>query len=366
VSGSFPAVPAESTESLRIPANRLRELTARALEAAGADAEAATSLAGSLIRSNLRGVDSHGFMRFGEYLKAIRQGRIVPAARPTVSIDDGPFVLVNGNRCFGQIAARFATLYAIEKVRQNGLTLAMVNNVVHVGRLGEYVELAAERGHIALAWCNGGPRGGNVAPFGGRAGALGTNPVAFGIPAGDRPPIIADFSTSIAAEGKIRLMAQAERLMPEPWVIDADGNPSVNPHDLYSGGAILPMAGHKGFALGLLVEILGGILAGEGCASLGENPGNGFVILILDSGRVRPREEFGLRVDKVIETVKAIPPASGFPQVLVPGEPELATQAERDIAGIPVSRETWRQFKEAASSVGVEVYDQTSEDVVDL
>jgi len=305
-------------------------------------------------------------MRFGEYLKAIRQGRIVPAARPTVSIDDGPFVLVNGNRCFGQIAARFATLYAIEKVRQNGLTLAMVNNVVHVGRLGEYVELAAERGHIALAWCNGGPRGGNVAPFGGRAGALGTNPVAFGIPAGDRPPIIADFSTSIAAEGKIRLMAQAERLMPEPWVIDADGNPSVNPHDLYSGGAILPMAGHKGFALGLLVEILGGILAGEGCASLGENPGNGFVILILDSGRVRPREEFGLRVDKVIETVKAIPPASGFPQVLVPGEPELATQAERDIAGIPVSRETWRQFKEAASSVGVEVYDQTSEDVVDL
>jgi uncharacterized oxidoreductase len=352
-------------DRLRIPANRLRELTERVLEAAGADSEAAKSLAGSLVLSNLRGVDSHGFMRFGEYLRAIRQGRIVPSARPTVSSDNGPFVLVDGNRCFGQIAARFATFHAIEKVRENGLVLAMVNNVVHVGRLGEYVELAAEHGCIALAWCNGGPRGGNVAPFGGRARALGTNPIAFGIPAGDKPPIIADFSTSISAEGKIRLMAQAKMLMPEPWVIDAEGNPSVNPNDLYSGGAILPMAGHKGFALGLLVEVLGGILAGEGCASLGENPGNGFVILVLNIGRVRPPEEFALRVDKVIEAIKGIPPGPGFSQVLVPGEPELATQEEREIEGIPVSRETWRQFKEAASSVGVEVHDESPEDVVD-
>jgi uncharacterized oxidoreductase len=326
-------------------------------EKAGADEEAAAALASSLVLSNLRGVDSHGFMRVGEYLERIRGGRINPLGRPIVSHEEGGLIRVDGQKGFGQLAARLAAVRAIEKARQHGIALATAANIVHVGRLGEYVELAVEQGCVALACCNGGPAGGNVAPFGGRRAALATNPIAYGIPARERPALIADFSTSTAAEGKIRLFLQSGSLLPEPWIIDANGNPSRDPHDLYAGGAILPMAGHKGFALGLLVEILGGLVAGAGCASLGQEAGNGFVIIVLDVSHLQPIDAFVALVDDVVAAVEAVPPADGFSRVVVPGEPEDIAQHERERSGIPVSEETWRLFREAAGSVGVVVDD---------
>jgi uncharacterized oxidoreductase len=351
--------PNEAAGGCLISGDRLLDLVRQVFIAAGADEEAASLVARSLILSNLRGVDSHGFIRVSEYLKRIRGGRIDPTARPTVERKDAALVQVDGHRCFGQLGARFATLQALSQARKNGLALATLKNVVHVGRLGEYVELAAEQGFIALACCNGGPPGGNVAPFGGRSRALATNPIAYAIPAGEGPAIAADFSTAISAEGKIRVALQAGKPLPEPWIVDIEGNLSRDPHDLYAGGAILPMAGHKGFALALLVEILGGVLVGEGCACLGEDPGNGFLILALDVARFRSLESFGARVDEVIEAMHAVPPASGFDRVLVPGEPELAVQQRREREGIPVSAGTWRQFEEAARSVGVEIEEGT-------
>jgi uncharacterized oxidoreductase len=342
-----------------VPAPRLRDLTQRIFEGAGADEEGAASLASSLVLSNLRGVDSHGFMRVVEYLDRIRSGRIDPAARPIVSHEEGVLLRVDGQKGFGQLAARLAALRATEKAKQHGLALATAANIVHVGRLGEYVELAVEQRCFALACCNGGPAGGNVAPFGGRQAALATNPIAYGIPAGERPPLIADFSTSMSAEGKIRLFLQAGTLLPGSWIIDSDGNPSNDPRDLYSGGAILPMADHKGFALSLMVEILGGLLAGAGCASLGQEAGNGFVIIVLDIARLQPIGAFAAGVDSVVAALQAVPPAAGFSRVVVPGEPENVTQQERERAGIPVSEETWRLFREAARSVDVDVDDET-------
>jgi uncharacterized oxidoreductase len=341
-----------------VPAARLRALAQQVFERAGADEEAAAALACSLVLSNLRGVDSHGFMRVGEYLERVRSGRIAPSARPVVVHDGGALLRVDGRQGFGQLAARLATLQAVERARQHGLALATASNIVHVGRLGEYVELAVEQGCIALACCNGGPAGGNVAPFGGRRAILATNPIAYGIPAGQRPALIADFSTSTAAEGKIRLHLQSGSLLPEPWIIDAHGTPSYDPRDLYAGGAILPMAGHKGFALGLLVEILGGLLAGAGCASLGQEPGNGFVIVVVNVAHLQPVDAFTAGVDDVVNAVEAIPPAAGVTRVIVPGEPEAVAQDERERAGIPVSDGTWRLFKEAAASVGLAVDDE--------
>jgi uncharacterized oxidoreductase len=297
-------------------------------------------------------------MRVVEYLDRIRSGRIDPQGRPIVSQEEGVLIRVDGQKGFGHLAARLAALRATKKALQHGLALATANNIVHVGRLGEYVELAVDQGCIALAWCNGGPAGGNVAPFGGRKAALATNPIAYGIPAGERPAIIADFSTSTSAEGKIRLFLQSGTILPEPWIIDADGRPSYDPHDLYAGGAILPMAGHKGFALSLLVEILGGLLAGAGCASLGQEPGNGFVIIVLHVSHLQPIDTFVARVDDVVAALEAVPPAAGFSRVVVPGEPEDMAQKEREQSGIPVSEETWRQFREAARSVGLEVDDE--------
>jgi LDH2 family malate/lactate/ureidoglycolate dehydrogenase len=333
----------------------LRDLVTRVLRAAGSEADIAAQVAESLVASNLRGVDSHGFMRVPDYLDAVRRGRIDPAARPRTVRDEGAVVVVDGNRAFGQVAARVAALAAVEKARRHGIGAAVLSGSLHVGRVGEFVELAAGQGHVAVAFCNGGPAGGLVAPYGGRARALGTNPIAFAVPGGERPPIVADFSTAIAAEGKIRLFKTAGRELPEGWIVDSNGAPSVDPADLYDGGAILPMAGHKGFAIGLLVEVLGGVLAGAGCASRGDDAGNGLVIVVIDAERFLPGVEFGAEVDRVIEAVEATQPAEGFAGVVVPGSPELDELARRRADGVPFSSATWRSFAEAAASVGVDV-----------
>ena len=340
---------------LRVGGPELQGLVTRVLAAAGADPEAARVVARSLVLANLRGVDSHGVMRVPEYLEQIRRGRIVPDARPELVDGSGQLLRVTGNGCFGQLGARFAILAAVERARSGGVGVALLSGVMHIGRLGEFAEIAAERACISLVVANGGPPGGLVAPFGGRDRALGTNPLAFGIPAGRRLPIIADFSTSVAAEGKIRLLREAGRLLPDGWILDANGNPSVDPADLYGGGALLPAAGHKGFALALLVEILGGVLAAEGCAVLGENPGNGCVLIALDPAAVMPAADFAARVDSVIEAVEARSPAEGFSRVVVPGAPEAEIERERAEHGIPFADETWLRFAEGARSVGIDV-----------
>jgi LDH2 family malate/lactate/ureidoglycolate dehydrogenase len=264
---------------------------------------------------------------------------------------------VQGHRCFGPLAARAGALAAAGAAREFGVALAVVSGVKHVGRVGEFVELCAERGIVAIAFCNGGPPGGLVAPFGGKGRALGTNPLAYAFPVADRPPVVADFSTSTVAEGKVRIHAQAGKALPAGWIVDVAGEPATDPAALYDGGAILPAAGHKGYALGLLAEVLGGVLAGEGCASTGADPGNGFVLLALDPGT-----DFATGAAEVAAAVEAREPAPGFERVVVPGAPELDEERRRSADGIPFSAETWRSFAESANALGVAVPDLTPAD----
>lgn len=341
---------------LSLPAAELRALVAGVFVAAGADGEAAQSVARSLVLANLRGVDSHGFVRVPDYLGYIADGRLDPAARPVIE-RHGPVIRVQGNRCFGQLAARAGTLAAADAAREHGVALAVVSGVKHVGRVGEFVELCAERGMVSIVFCNGGPPGGLVAPFGARGRALGTNPLAYAFPVADRPPVVADFSTSTVAEGKVRIYAQAAKPLPAGWIVDAAGEPATDPAALYEGGALLPAAGHKGYALGLFAEVLGGVLAGEGAASTGADPGNGFVLLALDPG-----EAFAVGAADVVAAVEACEPASGFERVVAPGAPELDEERRRSLSGIPFSDETWRSFAGAASGLGVAVPDLTSAD----
>lgn len=342
------------TARLSLTAPVLHRLVARVFEAAGAPDDIADVVAASLVQSNLRGVDSHGFIRVPDYLEYVRDGRIDPAARPVVTVA-GPVVQVEGHRSFGQLAAREATLAAAKCARTHGIAMAVLRGAKHVGRVGEYVELCAEEGCIGLAFANGGPRGGLVVPFGGGRRALGTNPLAYAFPVAGRSPVVADFSTSAAAEGKVRIYRDAGTPLPDGWIVNADGLPSNDPADLYSGGALLPAAGHKGYALGLLGEVLGGVLAGEGCASAGDDPGNGFVLFVVDAG-----DSFPAGAARAVSALESIPPAEGFERVVVPGSPELESVRQREAGGIPFSAETWLRFAAAARSVGVEVDDPVS------
>jgi len=219
--------------------------------------------------------------------------------------------------------------------------------VQHVGRLGETVERVAAEGCLALVFCNTGPAGGRVAPFGGRQAVFGTNPLAYAVPTATGPPIVADFSTSATAEGRVRLARQSGERVPPGWLIDADGSPTDDPNALYEGGAILPAGGHKGYALGLLVEILGGIVAGAGCASLGVDPGNGLVLIAL-----HPMPE---GTDQVVTAARASPSARGVQRILLPGDPEAGTEERRRREGIPVPDTTWAEFATVAAHYGIAV-----------
>ena len=338
-----------------IAADRLRDLVARVLFAAGADHEAALLVGTSLVASDLRGVSSHGFMRVPQYLAAIDADRIRPAARPRVRVDDGALLALDGQGCFGQVGAAELAARVSRRARQHGLSMATLAGVAHVGRVGEWVERVADDGCLAMAWCSCGDPFGNVVPFGGRERRLGTNPIAYAVPAGTRPPVVADFSTSVVAEGKVRLLAQNGGEAPDGWLLDAAGQPTGDPGALYGGGAIQPMGGHKGYALSLLVELLGGVLAGAGCASLGDTVGNGLVLLAVDGSRLRPSGEFVHSVEAVLAALAATPPADGVDEVVIPGEPERVALRARLEGGIPIAPGTWATVAEAAASVGVEL-----------
>jgi uncharacterized oxidoreductase len=140
--------------------------------------------------------------------------------------------------------------------------------------------------------------------------------------------------------------------VPEGWLLDAAGDPTTSPADLYAGGALLPSAGHKGSALSLLVEILGGLLTGEGCASTGADPGNGFVMIAIEPSFFA-ESPFGPAVDHVIDAIEASPPAAGFASVTVPGGPERETATSRRRTGIPVAAHTWRELDTEANRLGI-------------
>ncbi len=337
-----------------VSAAELQGLARDVLVAAGSPETAADAVATSLVLSNLKGVDSHGVIRVAQYVSEIRAGRIVPDAEPKLQTR-GSITLVDGHWCFGQIAARAAAGAASEGARSAGLAAASVAQVQHVGRLGEYVELLAVDGLVGIAFCNSGPSGGRVVPFGGSRPVLATNPVAYAIPSGSGTPIVADFSTSAAAEGRLRLARQNGLPVPDGWIVDASGRPTNDPADFYDGGALLPAGGHRGYALAVLAEVLGGVLAGAGCASAGDAPGNGVLLVALAPDAWRDPASFLDGVDRVADAVLSVPPANGVDRVRLPGEPERECEATRRRDGIPVPEATWQELVQLAAELGVEV-----------
>ncbi len=339
-------------EGRSLPPEVLVRIATRLLSGCGAEPEAASLVADSLVGASLRGIDSHGIVRLPGYLELIRRGAIDPRARPELVRQTPALAIFAGRRSFGQVAAHVATRAATDKAKGLGIGAAALSGVQHVGRLGEFSELAAALGCVSLTFVNSGPPGGLVAPHGGRERRMGTNPLAFGIPAAARPPIVADFSPASATDGKVRMTLNAGQSVPEGWLLDAAGNPTTRPADLYSGGAVLPSAGHKGFALSLLVEILGGLLTGEGCASTGDDPGNGFVMIAIEPSFFA-ESPFGVAVDQVIDAIEGCPPAAGYTRVTVPGGPELETEKSRRRSGISIDAHTWRELDREADGLGL-------------
>jgi hydroxycarboxylate dehydrogenase B len=345
----------------RITADALRKFAAQLLATGGLAADEAGLVAASLVAANLRGHDSHGVMRIPFYLEATRKGDVVAGAPFSILKESASVLTADGHWGFGQTQAQRLTARLIEKAHAGGAVVGTLIRSGHVGRLGEYCELAAAAGLVSIVMVNTHGHARRVAPPGGKSPRLGTNPLAFGAPA-PGGPLVLDFGTSATAEGKVRVKRIAGELCPEGWLLDAAGQSTRDPNALYSNppGSIRPMGGdqaYKGFALGLMVEILAGAISGGVC--IRETPinpnGNCLFMLLVDPAAVGGADHFAAEVAGLVEFVRECPRIDPGEQILLPGDPERRTLADRLEHGIPIDAGNWQELARLAERVGAAV-----------
>jgi len=338
---------------------KLTHACASVFEGAKLDAVEAKQIAHSLVLANLMGHDSHGVIRVVQYIKALGNGQVQAGQKIRMIKEADASAVVDGGWGFGQTICHQAIDLAIEKARMRSVAVVEVFNCSHIGRLGEYVEKTAEQDMIGIVMCNNHGGGLLQPPFGGIGARMSPNPIAVGIPTGRDFPIVVDLTTSVVAEGKIRVKRNRGEKLPEGWVIDADGNSTTDPAKFYGPprGAILPFGGisaHKGYALSIVVDVLSGALGGAGCSREGgASGGNGVFVMVLDIGAFTGRDTFREEMDTFVDFLKSSPLMPGFDEILMPGEMEARMRAQKNNDGVFVDDETWRQICETGTSVGV-------------
>ena len=344
-----------------IEVETLKQVCGRVMEGAGLSETEARRIAHSLVLANLMGHDSHGVIRLPQYVQALEDG-IVKAGRVIrVTREADASAVVDGQWGFGQTVCAQAMELAMRKARERSVAAVELFNSSHIGRLGEYVEQAAVSGMIGVVMCNNHGGGRLLSPFGGIDARMSPNPVAVGVPTGGAFPIVVDMTTSVVAEGKIRVKRNRGEPLPQGWAIDAEGRPAEQPEDFYGPprGAILPFGGnsaHKGYALAVVIDILSGALGGGGCSRDGApSGGNGVFLMAIRIESFTSPDRFRDEVDGFVDYLKSSRLLPGFDRILLPGEIEYRQRRKGETEGVFVDDETWRQIGETGEKVGAAV-----------
>jgi len=340
-----------------ISAPALERFVAAIFHAAGCSAPEAGQIARYLVEANLVGHDSHGVIRVQPYIDWLRDGRVVANQSIEVVLDADTFAVVDGRFGFGQIVGEAAMRIGLEKARRHGVAVVALRNAGHLGRIGDWPLLLAREGMVSLHFVNTNGGGILVAPYGGIERRLSANPIAAGVPVAGGSPVLLDISTCAIAEGKIKVAFNRGVRVPAGSIIDAAGDPTDDPRVFYAEqpGAILPFGGHKGYGLGILVEMLAGALTGGGCSRNGERRvANGMLSIILDPARIQPGDDFAAEIRRYIEFVKSSRTVTPGGEILMPGEIEERTRAARAASGIELDDTTWAQLLSTAGAVGVD------------
>ena len=342
-----------------ISADKLDSLVRDILLGAGADERNANRVAEALVSANLSGVDTHGVLHLPRYVDEIKAGNIVPTNWPEVLKEMSNSALVTGNWTFGHVVAKFVMELAIQKATEHEMSVVSMVRSNHIGRLGEYAEMAAAQGMMSFVWASGYSEETPVAvPYGGRKPVLHTNPLAMGFPSGQEPAVVLDFATTTVAGSKVIQARRGHRTLPSGALVDAEGRPTTDPEALYAGGAQLPFGEHKGYALMLAVELLGRVFTGSDAYAEANRGGNvmrhqGVTMMAFRADLFQPLADFTRTADELESRVRAVPPAPGFDEVLVPGDLETRARATRSREGIPLPDDVWESLTDVASSLEV-------------
>jgi L-2-hydroxycarboxylate dehydrogenase (NAD+) len=353
-----------------VPYDRLLDFTIEIFRRLGCPEEDARTAAAALVSADLRGIDSHGVARLVGYVRLKEAGRANP--RPVLRIlhETPSTAVVDGDSGLGLVVAPYAMQVAIRKAAACGTGWVSVQNSNHFGIAGYHALAAVRQDMIGIAMTNASAL---VAPTFSIERMLGTNPICVAIPAGEEPPFVADLATTTAANGKLEILQRKNEPAPLGWIQDKAGQPSTNPHELKTGGALLPLGGdrdhgsHKGYALGAIVDIFSAVLSGANYGPWvppfpayvpmptgmpGKGIGHFFGAMRIDA--FRPAEEFKMHMDNWIRRFRSATPAPGHDKVLIPGDPEREMEAERLATGIPLVPAVVEDLRALAIKLGVE------------
>lgn len=314
--------------------------------------------ADALATTDAWGVFTHGTKSLAGYLRRLKAGGIKPRGQPRILGQGGAWALIDGDSALGLVTSVFAMETAIAKARAQGIAYVGVRNSCHFGAAGYYAWLAAQAGLIGIAMANDIP---SVAAPGSRGAITGSNPLAYAVPAGNRRPMLLDISTATVAGGKVYAARTRGEPIPPGWIIDGEGRPTTDPSSFPRRGALLPMAGHKGYGLSLLIETLSGILSGAaftwGVRSwVGDDPAlptlHGAAFVAIDVQCLAPPEEFARKIQALIDEIHRAPRADGVERLLVPGELEWERYEQALQEGIPLPPDVTESLARAAELAG--------------
>ncbi len=298
------------------------------------------------VEADLRGVHSHGARAIAGYIRQILKGEINPKAQPRVLREGAAYVHIDADNALGQVAAYKAMKRAIHRAEGAGIGMAAVRNTNHYGAAAYYANMAAEAGMVGFNTTGGRKNRGNMAPYGSIEPAIGNAPFAYGVPAGRERPIILDMATGVVAAGKIGIARDRGQKIPLGWALDAAGQPTDDPEE---ARIVVPL-GPKGSGLAIVMQCIGGILAG---AAFPDVEKFGYLFIAIDVSTFADPESFRTEVDARIQTVREAKPASGVDRVYYPGEPEWITRERYLEYGIPMLLPHVTDLESVAAQLGV-------------
>jgi LDH2 family malate/lactate/ureidoglycolate dehydrogenase len=328
---------------------------ARMLAAHGVPEPDALLVAKSLVTADLWGHPSHGMLRLPWYVARLQSGVMWPVSEPEVVSSFAAVTVLDGRDGIGQVVTDRAIAIAAQAAADYGVGVAAVRNSNHFGTAAYWTRILADRGCVGILTTNGSPA---MAPWGGLQKMVGANPWSIAVPSGSHGSIVLDIANTGVARGKIYAAKERGQQLPDGWAIDASGLPTNDPQAAIDG-LILPMAGHKGYAISLMMDVLSGVLTGSSFATDVVGPyvpdkrsGCGHLVMAIDIGAIMPREQFQNRMDELIATIKACPTAPEQ-EILVPGELENRAVA-RSGGVVTLAAKTIAELNALAATSGVE------------
>ena len=341
----------------RFKSNELRGLVSRLAVADGVPADDAEVFARVLVDADLQGVSTHGVSRLNIYLQRIEKGLIDPKATLGIDRNGGSVLALDAGNGLGQVQAMKALDMLTPLAKRNGIAAATIRNSQHFGALSYYCNRAAEQDLILLAMTNCEPA---MSPAGGFEAFFGTNPIAASFPTGKGYSVKIDMATSIVARGNIIAAQKKGQAIPEGWALDPAGEPTTDASQALLG-TVLTMAGHKGYALALMIEVFSSVLSG---AAIGSEIGSmyknmdrkqdvGHFFCLLNIAAFLDVKDFKSRMDETIDKLKSSKKRLGVDEILIPGERSSRKAAENEAAGVPVADVVVVEIKELCSRLNV-------------